>query len=413
MSGRRSFLFLQGVCSPFFARLADQLAADGHRVHKIHCNGGDLAYWWPRPAVHFRGGLDELAGFLDAQYARLGVTDQVLFGDRRPVHRPAVERAAALGLRSHVFEEGYFRPHWVTLERGGVNAHSPLPRDAEWFRGVGARLPEPAFTAFAAPFWRRAAHDVAYHLAGLANPLAFPRYRTHAPVSAPVEYAGYVRRYALLRRRQGADAARVAALAQGGAPYFVLPLQLNSDAQIRDHSPFEGMADVAAFVLESFARHAPPQARLVVKNHPLDTGLLDYPKLLAGLAARCGLAFDSSGGRVDYLESGDLGALLRGAQGMVTVNSTAGVLALGLGCPTIALSEPIYNLPGLCFQGALDAFWTARPPPDAALFRCFRNTVIHAAQVNGGFYSPPGIALAVENCRRALVAERSPLQELL
>jgi len=77
------------------------------------------------------------------------------------------------------------------------------------------------------------------------------------------------------------------------------------------------------------------------------------------------------------------------------------------------LSDPIYNLPGLTFQGGLDDFWRARPVPDAELFRRFRNTVIHATQVNGGFYYPRGIALAVENCLRMLEPERSPLEALL
>ena len=101
------------------------------------------------------------------------------------------------------------------------------------------------------------------------------------------------------------------------------------------------------------------------------------------------------------------------ARGTVTVNSTVGALSLGLDCATIALSDPIYNLPGLTFQGGLDDFWRERPLPDAELFRRFRNTVIHTTQVNGGFYSRSGIALAVENCRRMLEPERSPLEELL
>ena len=30
-------------------------------------------------------------------------------------------------LRLHLFEEGYLRPDWITLEREGVNANSRLP----------------------------------------------------------------------------------------------------------------------------------------------------------------------------------------------------------------------------------------------------------------------------------------------
>jgi capsular polysaccharide export protein len=137
-------------------------------------------------------------------------------------------------------------------------------------------------------------------------------------------------------------------------------------------------------------------------------GLVDYPVVIRNLENRFGLS-----GRICYLESGNLEALLRAARGTVTVNSTVGGLALGLACPTIALSDPIYNLKGLTFAGPLDAFWTEGTPPDAELYRCFRTTVIHSTQINGGFYSRQGIDLAVRNALAPLTADRSPLEVLL
>lgn len=406
---RRNFLFLQGICSPFFARLADQLVADGHRVYRVNFNAGDKAYWGRRPAWNYRGDLSGLRDFLDEKYRSFGITDQILFGDRRPVHRPAVEHGDALGIRSHVFEEGYFRPYWVTLEREGVNGHSLLPRDPDWFRRVGAELPDyDNGQPFHSSFKLRAAHDIAYHAAGLLNPLLFPGYQTHAPVSAPVEYAGYAYRFSMLKFWKRRDSILIEQLLRDGASFYLLPLQLNSDAQIRDHSRFADMAEVMDFVMASFARQAPANARLVIKNHPLDMGLVNYPQIIAALCRKYDLH-----GRIDYLESGNLHALVLQAQGLVTVNSTAGGLAVELGCPTVTLSDPIYNLPGLTFQGGLDDFWRAGFRPDKELFRRFRNTVIHTTQVNGGFYCPTGIAMAVANCQKMLEAERSPLEVLL
>jgi len=409
MTAQRSFLFLQGVCSPFFPRLADRLAQEGHRIFRVNFTGGDLAYWGARPACSFRGTPDSLTPFLAAIFSTHEISDLVLFGDRRPVHIPAVELAQRCGIRVHVFEEGYFRPYWVTLERSGVNSHSLLPRDPTWYRSVGGRLTEPGDgTPFSSPFRLRAGHDMLYHLAGALNPLLFPGYRTHAPVSAPLEYAAYGRRFALLPGHQKRDRHSISELLAQTDPFYLLPLQLNSDAQIRDHSPFEDMSGVMEYVMGSFASHAPTSARLVIKNHPLDMGLVDYPAVIAGLEQRFGLA-----GRVLYLESGDLEALLRRAAGVVTVNSTVGGLALGLDCPTITLSDPIYNLPGLTWQGDLDSFWNERELPDRELFRCFRATVIQATQINGGLYSRPGIELALQNAVGPLTADRSPLEELL
>lgn len=405
---KRCFLLLQGVCSPFFSRLGDRLAADGHQVFKINFNAGDVLYWGHRKSFNFCGRPEDLRDFLDTVYRSHGITDQVLFGDRRPIHRPAVDHAEALGIRTHVFEEGYFRPHWVTLEREGVNGHSLLPRDPDWFWAVGGDFRgDEAAESFSSPFSVRATHDVAYHLAGAANPLLFPRYRNHAGVTAPVEYIGYIRRFSLLHWWKLRDAKLIEGLVKRGAPYYVLPLQLNSDAQIRDHSRFESMAEVIEFVIESFAGHAPAGSRLVIKNHPLDMGLTGYGRVITRLEQE----FDVVG-RVDYLESGNLDLLVEHALGLVTVNSTVGGVSLGLGCPTTTLSDPIYNLPGLTFQGTLDEFWQHGEVPNRELFRRFRNAVIHTTQVNGGFYCRKGIDLAVKNSVSALEAEASPLESL-
>lgn len=405
----RSFLLLQGVATPFFAQLARALLARGHAVQRVNFCGGDLAYAGGTPQWNFAGAAPDLATWLDAHTASAGITDIVLFGDCRPLHRQAVTWATARHLRVHVFEEGYFRPYWVTLERGGVNAHSPLPRNAQWYRDVGAQLPDHGDgTAFASPFWLRAAHDVAYHCAGLLNPLLFPRYRTHAPTSAAIEYAAYLRRFAANLRNRDRDVEAVRAVVDGSAPFYFLPLQLDGDAQIREHSPFADMSAAMHVVMASFARFAPGEARLVIKGHPLDPGLVSYRLEARMLAQHYGL-----GERVLYVDAGDLELLLPRSRGVVTVNSTVGILALALGVPTMALSTPVYQMPGLTFDGGLDDFWAQPAKPDATLFRCFRNTVIHCAQVNGGFYSRQGMALAVSNSVPRLEADHSPLETLL
>ncbi|MGM0535354.1 MAG: capsule biosynthesis protein [Pseudomonadota bacterium] len=407
----RSFLLLQGPCTPFFRRLARRLVDHGHRVTLVDFNGGDRAYRRGLRAYAFRGRLDELPAFLETLWARHAITDQLMFGDRRPVHRPAIEGAARRGIRNHIFEEGYLRPFWITLEREGVNGHSLLPRDPDWFLEAAARLgPPPAAVRFRSSFKVRATHDVAYHLAGLANPIGFPGYRNHAPVTAPVEYAGYLKRFLQLRlqRRHARDARCIERLAGGSTPYHVLPLQLDSDAQIRDHSPFAGMREVIAHVMGSFSRHAPASARLVIKNHPLDMGLTPYDAEITRLAAHFGID-----GRVDYLETGDLNQLLPRATGLVTVNSTAGLVALEHDCPTLALCSPIYAMPGLTFQGTLDDFWQAGTPPHPPLVQAFRTTLLHTVQLNGGFYCATGTELAVDNTLQRLEADHSPLEELM
>ncbi|QEM80308.1 capsule biosynthesis protein [Halomonas binhaiensis] len=405
----RSFLILQGPCSRFSETLACALQDQGHCVGVLNFNGGDLLYRWRLGQRIYRHSADALGEFLHDLYSRESITDQLLFGDQRPVHRPATTLAPSFGIHSHVFEEGYLRPFWITMEQDGVNAHSRLPRNADWYHEAFARLgPAPQPQRFHCAFWKRATHDVMYHLAGLANPVVAPGYRTHAPVTAPVEFTGYIRRFAMLKWHKPRDAERIRQLMASKQPYFVLPLQLNGDAQIRQHSPFRDMCSVLDLVMGSFARHAPGDARLVIKNHPLDMGLMPYRRHIEELAQH--LAIQD---RIDYLESGDLNHLLRHAQGMVTVNSTSGIVALEHDLPTLALGDAIYAFSGLTQTTSLDDFWRHPQPPNKRLFNAFRQTLLHTVQRNGGFYCQQGIRLAVANCLPDLNAEVSPLEELL
>ena len=297
---KRSFLFLQGPCTPFFERLVQALKAQGHGIHKINFCAGDILYGTRQSTSWFNKTPGHLVDFLQDIYQRYGITDQVLFGDQRPVHQPAVQLAKQRGIRNHVFEEGYFRPRWITLEREGVNNHSLLPHDPQWYWEVGGRLPDDPFTvAFKSSFVDRAVHDVAYHVAGLLNPLLFPRYKNHAGISAPVEYAGYIKRLTHLRFIREREKIRARKIALGKAPFYVLPLQLNTDAQIRHHSQFSDMKELIEHVLTSFAGHAPADAHIVIKNHPLDIGWMNYPKIVADCEKRFDIA-----GRVHYLEEG-------------------------------------------------------------------------------------------------------------
>jgi capsular polysaccharide export protein len=410
---KRHFLFLQGVSSPFFKRVAKRLRAAGHRVTKISFNMGDVAYWAPDQSVWFRQMESELAGYLEQMYLSEGITDQVLFGDRRPVHRHAVHTARRHGVRNHVFEEGYFRPYLVTLEREGVNSRSQLPRDVTWLRAAGHKLlasqvRQTELSTFQSPFWRRAAHDVAYHLASGLNPLVFPRYHTHAAVLAPVEYSGFVVRNVKNKFHAHQERLRLHDLLKRSGGFYFLPLQLNSDFQVRDQPELNTMQAVLERVIDSFSHYAPANTRLAIKNHPLDFDQVNYQLLSEQLASRYGVS-----GRIEYFETGDLAALLKNALGTITLNSTVGNVALEHGCPTLCLAPAIYDFQGLTAQCALDAFWQQLPKPEPELFALFKAVVISTTQVNGGFYCPRGIELAANASAKILVAEQSPLECLM
>ncbi len=308
--------------------------------------------------------------------------------------------AQASGLRLHVFEEGYVRPHWLTLEKHGVNGRSQLPRDPAWYIEQRRFTPlSPMTNATGYNLYERAFHDIRYRSANTLFATRFPHYRSHRPRNGFFEYAGLAAR-ALRQGQRHHDSDQVTRdLLDAGRKYYIFPLQLNSDAQVVVHSPFGSVCEAIDRVLNSFARHAPVESWLVIKNHPLDTGLIDYRRHSERLARDLGIE-----DRLRFIDGGHLPTLLDHACGTVVVNSTVGLSALHHRCPVIALGTAIYSLPGLTWQGALDDFWLHGEPPDTHLYHSFLDYVIHHTQINGDFYTKTGIAMAVAGAVQRLEA---------
>ncbi|TFZ57275.1 capsular biosynthesis protein [Methylorubrum sp. Q1] len=398
-----TFLFLQGIASPFFSVLGSALRERGHGVRRINFSAGDWLFW-PFPADHYRGKRDGWDAYLEAYIRTHAVTDIVLFGDCRPYHQAAVLVAKPMGVRIHVFEEGYIRPYWITCEAGGVNGNSTLPKRAEEIRELARKLPQPGRAMpLTGDMGRRSLWDIGFNIANIGFPYLYPGFRTHRPNHIAAEYAGWIRKF-VRRRRTRREAARVNEIYHAiNADYFLLPLQLDSDYQIRVHSPFLGVEGFMDRVIASFAKHSQAPTRLLVKLHPLDSGIMNWRKRARQSAKRHGC-----NDRLDFIDGGDLPKLIDGSRGVVLVNSTVGMLALERGRPTLAFGSAVYNLPGLTHQGDIDTFWSAPQGPDAALMQDFFRVVMHRTQINGGYFSRSAIERAVAGAVPRLEAALPP-----
>ncbi|WP_313809298.1 capsular biosynthesis protein [Sphingobium sp.] len=389
----KTFLFLQGPHGPYFAMLADALRAEGHEALRININGGDKVDWPGAGATDYRGTFRDWPLFFDDHIVNHGVTDLILYGDCRPYHASAHKMARLRNLRVHVVEEGYIRPDFLTLQEDGVNGNSTLPLDPDWYLEQAKTLPpeengrEPQIPS---TFRQRAFNTGRNGMASALLRPIFPFYRTHRPNSFLLETVGWFKKLNLRkgeRRQSRAEWAQVK-----DRPYFALPLQLDSDYQIRVHSPFGTMRAALRFVVKSFAAHAPANTALVVKRHPLDPGLVAWGRLTRRLAARYGV-----GERVFYMADWDIAEVVDRSLGVVTVNSTVGTLALNAGKPVVVLGHAVYKVPGVVHKRSLDEFWSAPGAPDTALYSAFRRVLIDRCLIRGGLLSEQGLQMLVEN----------------
>ena len=397
----RRFLFLQGPPGPLFRRLAEQMRGLGIPAHRINVSGGDRLDW-PDGATHFRGRFSDWPVFLDTFLREKGITDILLFGDCRPYHLSAHGIASARKVRTHVLEEGYIRPDWMTLEPEGVNARSTLSRDKHWFLAEARRLPpEPELPPITASFKRRARDSYWYYHYVLTGRLLYPHFRSHR--TSPILKEGFGWLWKFFREKRASGTAAQVLRDLEGRPLFLLPLQLSGDYQIRAHSPFPDMQSAASYAIQSFAANAPADVHLLLKAHPLDCSFFNWPRFVQSHAARLGLD-----GRLHFVDGGDLQAMVKGARGLLCVNSTSATLALANGTPVCTLGEAIYDLNGLTHQGHLDTFWANPTDPEPGLFAAFRRVLVDRCLVRGGLASESAVSELIQSMLERLGCIEAP-----
>ena len=389
MAGRR-FLIISAPFGPFSRKLAADLRAHGAEVRRMIFNAGDLLNWGTADAVRFRRDVrcwpQALAG-LTEHY-----TDLLLFGEAGVYNQTVLDQASDLKASVWVIENGYFRPHWVTMERNGVNARSTLPRSAEGYPDPAPREPpfQKAGTILPHHVWNLAL----YHAVQVAGRPFYPRYVRPYTRHAVIQAAGHAWRYLKLRFASPSETDADVIRARG--PFFIACLQREGDTTLLRYSDYSTNTAFLERVVEDFARAAPPDARLVVKNHPLDPGLVNYRNVLRRLAHRHGIE-----GRADFIDGGNLAALCRASLGMVVNNSTAALSAVGFGTPVKVLGQAFFDFAGLTDQKPLSDFWNDPERPDHALYVRFREHVLHRTQINGSYHNP---AMQAFTARRMALA---------
>ncbi|WP_424810745.1 capsule biosynthesis protein [Roseococcus sp. YIM B11640] len=400
----RRFLFLQGPICPFFPGLALGLKARGHVVHRINVCFGDWLLWkgwfWPQkewraystksiPAVDFDRPFSEWSDFIEDYLDRHAITDVVLLGEQRPYHRVAIAAARQRGIAVTATDFGYLRPDWIILERNGHNALSGFPRDPKAIFDLARDAPRlDESRGYIDSFRNQARWDVFFHVAN-ASVWPFPHFQTFQLHPVVPAYLGtlwrLIRRGATKRRAE-----KLMASLPEDAPFYLFAMQMETDYSIRAYSPYPDMDTPLREAVRSFARHAPPDAHLAVKVHPLDPGLKAWNRRLARMARSAGVA-----DRVHFVDALPLDALIRRAAGVVTVNSTAGIRALELATPIIALGEALYRVEGLTHEDGLDSFWKEPRQPDRVLTDAFLRAIARHLHVRGVFYGPEGLSAAV------------------
>ncbi|XXN62589.1 capsule biosynthesis protein [Enterobacter ludwigii] len=378
----KKYLLLQGPMGPFFSDLASWLNSIERETINVVFNGGDRFYCRQRHVLTYLKPLSAFPDWLSEIYQQSGFDSILCFGDCRPLHQAAKCWAQDKHVRFLVFEEGYFRPNFITLEEGGVNAYSLLPRDTEFYHALTASSPL-VYNKNAASSVKRIAHAVWYCLMCGYHQHDFVNYQHHKSISIWYETKCWIRscwRKVAYRLKQQSALNKIKKEMSGR--YYLAILQVYNDSQIFHHSPYADIEDYIRSVILSFCQSAPQDSYLLFKHHPMDRGHRNYAQLIKSVSLKSGVST-----KVIYVHDLPLDDLLSHARAVVTINSTVGLKALAKIKPLKVLGRAMYDIRGMTYQGCLDDFWLAEFQPDAILICKFEKYLRENTQLNMEFYA--------------------------
>jgi capsular polysaccharide export protein len=407
----RNFLFLQGPHGPFFGRLAKMLGRSGAKVWRVGFNRGDQAFWPDKTTyIPFTDPQDQWISRFDQIVEAHDITDIVLYGDTRPIHAQAVERARARGLTIHVFEEGYLRPYWVTYERDGSNGNSRLmDYDVTQMQRIleDAEPDMPEAPAHWGDMRHHVFYGALYHWFVMFLNQRYRNFKPHRSIGVTKEFLLYLQRLVLMPVI-AADRIRASLrIRYGGFPYHLALLQLEHDSSFQMHSPFTTMTEFLELVIAGFADGAPTHHHLVFKAHPLEDGRVPQRREIRRLAQAHGIA-----DRVHYVRGGKLAKLLDHARSAVTINSTAAQQVLWRGLPLKLFGNAVYAKPEFVSEQPLPEFFDIPTRPDKRAYRDYRHFLLETSQVAGGFYSARGRRQLLRQVVDMMLSPDDPYQAL-
>jgi capsular polysaccharide export protein len=382
----KNILLLQGPMGNFFKRLDKTFRKRGAKTYKIAFNAADWFFSNKDNVISYKGTPKFWRTFITDFLDKYKIDKIFIFGDCRFYQKIAVKIAKSLNIEVFVFEEGYVRPNYITLEKYGVNDNSKLPRVASFYEQLQEESIGEVLDMKNSLFIMIISATV-YYLISNVFKFLYPHYIHHRNFSALKEgiygIKSFARKILYTLKDKSYNELLKTKLSK---KYFFVPLQANDDAQIRKHSPFKNMQEFIEVVLNSFARRAEKECFIVFKHHPLDRGKVNYTNFINTLSKKLNIEK-----RVITLYELYIPNALKNARGTVTINSTVGLSSLYHNAPTIVLGKAIYDIQGLtCKKMTLNDFWKNQIAPDKALFKKFLKFLIKNSQINSSFYGKMG-----------------------
>jgi capsular polysaccharide export protein len=383
----KNILLLQGPMGSFFNTLDKKFTNEEASTFRIGFNAGDKFFAQYNHYTPYIDKPENWVEFISNYYKTHDIHKLFVFGDCRFYQAIAIKIAKKLEIEVYVFEEGYLRPNFITLEKYGVNAHSEQPKDRDFYDNL---IVDNTLVAeiehlknFGSTFPKMAREAIFYYWIANIFSYKYPHYKHHRCFSLWNEFkAGCLNIFRKYKYRISEKGLNEKCEKELDKRYYFVPLQTHGDFQIQTHSKYEHIEEFIKEVITSFAKNSDKDTFLVFKHHPVDRGRKNHAKYIKNIAYTLGIK-----DRVIITWDVHLPTFLKHAIGTIVINSTVGISSLYHHTPTICLGEAIYDIEGLTSKDiSIDDFWKNYTEVDNELFRKYKAYLIKTTQINSNFY---------------------------
>ena len=376
-------LFLIGPIGTFFARLSNYLEENNVRTYKISFPLYEYGFRKSR-LIRFHQDIYLFKNYLKKILIDKEIKHIFMYGNVLIPHRQALTlveelKKEGIHVNTHIFELGYLRPNFVTLEDKGVNYNSSFLKSREFY------LKQDPYKFFPIP--KKYAR---FRIRKIWKPISFINHsfknykivnREHKLQPNPI-YIWYQIKGFFLKYYFRLNEYKLKKKCFFENKFFLVVLQVSTDSQITEGSDIKDNKKFIYKVIKDFAKAKPNNTNLVFKHHPRDRGYTNYLNQIEKFSKEFGFYK-----QVFYIHDYFLSKLFQNpnCQGTVLVNSTVGYQSLYHSVPLKSLGSAPFNIKGLSDQRNLVAFFRNPLPVDKLLFKKFYKYILENSQINGNF----------------------------
>ncbi len=377
-----SVIFLMGPIGTFFSRVASFLEKNDIKTFKISFPLYEYGFK-KSSRLTYSEDIYQFKEFLEKIIIKENIKHIFMYGNVLIPHKQALKLCEELNrkghvINSHIFELGYLRPNFVTLEDKGVNYDSGFLFDRNFYEK------QKPYGNFPVPINHGLRIRKIWKLITFFNH-SFKNYKivefAHKLQPKPI-YLWFQLKGFILKFFYRIVEKNLKKKCFSKSPFFMVILQVATDSQILKGSNFKDNYEFIYYVIKEFSNAELKNTNLIFKHHPRDRGYTNYSKFILEISKEFNIE-----DKTFYIHDFPLSKIFRNrfCKGTVLINSTVGYQSLFHSIPIKSLGITPYNLEGLSHQNDLVSFFRNPAKVNKLLFNKFYRYILENSQINGNF----------------------------